>query len=246
MKNKILLFIGIAFLISCDKEDGAISITDDRIVELAYDKSYQYPVGFYHETDLIGNMYYENTVSTKPIKEREHIWIELNTNDKEQAKRWSDLSNEYSSVDRELVQENETDKYFEFVRVNITNEKDTLLSRVHRTDYFVSHHDKFTDIDEVGIFNGDLSLINAKELIEYLWSCGTLGLDNKVVESKISEKENRFEYNIQSLRMVYGDFGLHDMIYVYDNNFQLDKSTRILLVNREQVKEIQGNYHKGW
>ncbi len=246
MKKNILLFIGIAFLISCDKEDLEISTTDDAILELAYDKIYQYPVGFYHETDLIGNEYYENTVSVKPLNEREHIWIELNTNDKEEARTWSNLSNEYSSVNREIVQENETDKYFEFLRVNIENEKDKLLSRVHRSDYFISNHDKFKNIDEVGIFNGDLSLSNTKELIEYLWCCGTLGLHDKVIESKINEKGNRFEYHVQSLRIVYGDFGLHDVIYVYDNYFYLDKTTKILTANREQIKEIKGNYNEGW
>ena len=142
--------------------------------------------------------------------------------------------------------ENETDKYFEFVRVNIQNEKDKILSRIHRADYFISHYDKFTDIDVVGIFNGDLSLSNTKELIEYLWSCGTLGLHDKVVESKITEKKNIFEYHVQSLRIVYGDFGLHDVIYVYDNYFHLDISTKILTVNREQIKEIEGNYNEGW
>lgn len=246
MRKYILALIGLAFLISCEKDKAIYSIPDNRLLNFAYDNDYQYPDGFFHEVNLIGSVYYENTVSIKPMNERKRIWIELNTNDKEQAKTWSNLSNAYSSDDREIVEENETKKYFEFVSVSILNENDTLLSRVHRTDYFVSLHDKFTDIDTIGIYNSELTTDKEKELIEYLWSCGTLGLYDKVVESRISDSTNGFEYNIQSLRTVYGDFGLHDMIYVYDNNFHLDKSTGILTVNREQIKEIEGNYHEGW
>ena len=246
MRKYILVLIGFVFLISCEKDNTINSLPHDKLLDLAYDNDYQYPDGFFHEVNLIGSVYYENTVSIKPMNERKSIWIELNTNDKEQAKTWSNLSNAYSSVDREIVKENETKKYFEFMRVNILNVNDTLLSRVHRTDYFVSLHDKYTDTDTIGIYNGELTSDKVKELIEYLWSCGTLGLYDKVFESKISDSKNGFEYNIQSLETVYGDFGIHDTIYVYDNNFHLDKSTRILTSNREQIKKIEGNYHKGW
>ena len=245
MRKYLLILIGVLFTVSCDKEDNLDS-ANDEFLELAYDKTYQYPDGFYYEKNLIGYVYYENTVSIKPTDERENIWIELNTNDKEQAKTWSDLSNEYSSVDREIIKENETNKYFEIVRVNIENNNDTLLSRVHRSDYFISLYNKFTDIDTIGIYNGELSSNNVKELIEYLWSCGTLSIYDKVVESTIADKEVEFEHKIQSLKTVYGDFGLHDMIYVYDNEFKLDKTSRTLTIKRELIKEIEGNYHEGW
>lgn len=245
MRKYLLILIGVLFIVSCDKEDNLDS-ANDEFLELAYDKTYQYPDGFYCEKNLIGYVYYENTVSIKPTDERENIWIELNTNDKEQAKTWSDLSNEYSSVDREIIKENETNKYFEIVRVNIENNNDTLLSRVHRSDYFISLYNKFNDIDTIGIYNGELTSNNVKELIEYLWSCGTLSIYDKVVESTIADKENEFEHKIQSLKTVYGDFGLHDMIYVYDNEFKLDKITRTLTIKRKLIKEIEGNYHEGW
>lgn len=245
MRKHLLILIGVLFIVSCDKED-ILDSANDEFLELAYDKTYQYPDEFYYEKNLIGYVYYENTVSIKPTDERENIWIELNTNDKEQAKTWSDLSNEYSSVDREIIKENETNKYFEIVRVNIENNNDTLLSRVHRSDYFISLYNKFTDIDTIGIYNGELTSNNVKELIEYLWSCGTLSIYDKVVESTIADKEDEFEHKIQSLKTVYGDFGLHDMIYVYDNEFKLDKTSRTLTIKRELIKEIEGNYHEGW
>jgi len=86
MRKYLLLLIGFLFFISCDKDETIDSANSNRFLELAYDKSYQYPDGFYYEKNLNGYVYYENTVSIKPINERENIWIELNTNDKEQLK----------------------------------------------------------------------------------------------------------------------------------------------------------------
>lgn len=218
---------------------------DNKLLELAYDKSYKYPAGFYHEKNLTGSRYYENTVSTKPTRDRKSIWIELHTTDKEEAKNWSNLSNEYSSVNRILTRENETDKYFEFVRVNEVRDTDILLSRVHRSDYFIPLFDRFAKTETIGIYNGNISLSKVKECVEYLLDCGTLSIIDKVVESKISEKGNKYEHYIQTLRIVYGDWGLYDMIYIYDNTFEFDKETKILkLVEQKLVKEIKGNYNE--
>lgn len=243
MRKIILLVIGFLVFISCDKEETIDSEINNKYLELAYDRSYQYPDGFYFEKNLTANTYYENSVSIIPTDERENIWIELDTEDKTQAKTWSDISNEYSSVDRELVLETKTDKYYEFTRVNIQNENDTLLSRVHRSDYFISLYNRFTEIDTIGVFKGELTSNNVKELIEYLWSCGTLSIYDKVVSSSITDKEEKFVQEIQSLNTVYGDFGIHDMIYVYDNEITLDKETRLLTIKRELITEIEGNYN---
>ena len=246
MKKHILIFLALLIMIACEKDDQIESIADDKLIELAYDKDYFYPDGFYYEKNLIGSTYYENTISIKPTGERENIWIELNTTEKTQAKTWSDLSNEYSSVNRPITQENETEKYFEFKRVNIENDNDILLSRIHKTSYFICQHNRFTNIDTVGIYKGELNATEVKEFIEYLWSCGTLGVYDKVVKSEISDNVNHFKHYIQSLRLVYGDWGLHDMISVYDYSFLLDKSNGLLTVEFEKTKEIQGNYNEGW
>lgn len=230
---------------------------DNELLELAYDMNYKYPIGFYHEKNLVGSRYYENTVSVKPLSEREHVWIELHTTNKEEAKTWSNLSNEYSSVNRILIQENENEKYFEFVRVNEVRETDVLLSRTHRSNYFIPTFDKFTKIFlfgehekniEFGVYKGNATLDNVKEFIEYLWDCYSLNiLGEKVIVSKIYEQNDRFEHHIQSLRMVGGDWGLHDMIYVHNNIFSLDKKTNtLILADRKQIQEIQGKFHERW
>ena len=261
MKTKNVIVTFLLFLVggfsACENPDNVLP-DDDFLLRLAYDRNYRFPVGFYYEKDLIGSRYYENTVSVSPTNQRDRVWIELHTNDKEEARTWSNLSNEYSSVNRILVSESVTEKYFEFVRVNEVRETDVLLSRVHRSDYFIPLFDKFKYSLPIlfgehikdftfGVYKGIVTLDKIKELTEYLWDCYSFSIsDSKVVKSKIYEKKDRFEHRIQSLTIAHGDWGLHDIIYVYDNVFSLDKETRILkLAERKLIREIQGNYNAG-
>jgi hypothetical protein len=64
-----------------------------------------------------------------------------------------------------------------------------------------------------------------------------------VIESKIKEYNEYFEYDIQAILIVYGDFGLNDEITVYDNFIKLNKSDRELIIKTNKVKTIQGNQH---
>jgi hypothetical protein len=227
---------------SCNKDKISRPADEERILELAYSKDYTYPSGFYHEVIDTGSIYYENTVSIKPINERQNIWIELNTNNKNEARTWSDESNEYSSVNRAIISESETEKFFEFKRKNVEYAKDILLSRVHKTSYFQPALNKFSVSDTIiGKYNGDLNLTSIKELVEYLWSGGTIDVGySKVIESEIKENNEYFEYYIQAILIVYGDFGLHDEITVYDNFIKLNKADRELIIKTNKVKTIQG------
>jgi hypothetical protein len=244
---KIILFAILIVIVttSCNKDKIARPADEERILELAYSKDYTYPVGFYHEVNDTGSIYYVNTVSIKPINERQNIWIELNTNDKSEARTWSDETNEYSSVNREIISESETEKYFEFKRKNVEYAKDIVFTRVHKTSYFQPVKNKFSASDTtVGKYNSELNLTSVKELVEYLWSCGTINVSySKVLGSEIKEYYDHFEYYIQSIVIVYGDFGIRDEIIVYDNFVTLNKSDRELTIKTNEVKTIEGIQH---
>ena len=244
---KKLFFIGllIIFTASCEKDKVIKTPEEDHILKLAYSKDYSFPIGFYHEINYTGSPYYENTVSIKPVNERQDIWIELNTNDKNEAKLWSDKSNEYSSVNREIIAENETDKFFEFKRKNTQYSNDIILSRVHKSSYFQPEINKFSVSDpSIGTYNGELNLTDVKELVEYLWSCGTMDARySKVLVSEIKEFDEYFEYYIQSILIIYGDFGIRDEIIVSDNFATLNKSNRELTIKTNKIKTIQGVQH---
>ena len=70
-----------------------------------------------------------------------------------------------------------------------------------------------------------------------------LALIRKVLESEIKEYNEYFEYNIQSILIVYGDFGIHDEIIVYDNLVTLNKPDRELIIKTNKVKTILGIQH---
>lgn len=237
---KPVLFAAIVIAAASCSIDETRTADEEHIVDLAYSKDYTYPLDFYQEASDTGSVYYENTVSIKPIDQRQDIWIELSTNDMNEARIWSDKSDEYSSDHREVVSENETVKFYEFKRKNATYSKDILLSRVHKSSYFQPVQNKFSVTDTtIGKYNGDLNLTSVKELVEYLWTCGTIDvLYSKVIESDIKEYNEYFEYYIQSILIVYGDFGLHDEISVYDNFIRLNKSDRELSIKSKKVKTI--------
>lgn len=238
------IFLFILVIAGCEGDNNKIIRTpeEEQILELAYDPLYKYHDGFYHEVVETGSVYYDNTLSIAPPSEREFIWIELNTDDKNEARLWSDKTNEYSSVNREVVLENETQKYFQFKRVSPTNPRDVIYSRIHKTSYFQPALNKFSVSDSlIGKYNGVLHLNDIKELVEYLWSCGTLKVHHsKVITSEIRELSDHFESYIQSILIVYGDFDLHDEIGVYDNHFVLSKTNRELIVETQKTKTIVG------
>jgi len=236
----LLLGIGLIYQ-GCDKPKDIRTEYENFIIDIAYNQDYEYPVDFYHENIDSGFTYYENTVSTTEIS-NDHIWIELSTNDRGQAFVWSELSNEFGSVKREIISERETEKYFEFTRRNTEFENDLMYSRIHKLNYFKPTHNKFLEPDTIGIYNGTLHLTNVKELVEYLWDCFSLGInDSKVIESSINESGSHFEHYIQSIQVVHGDFNIKDVIYIYDNYFRIDKSDRYLIIDRNKIKTIEVN-----
>src|SRR5690606_36636108 len=193
---------------------------------------------FYYETDLQGSPYYENTVS---IRASQDLWIELHTNDKEQALNWSEISSTTSAYYRDLVAERETDKYFEFKRVYSIYPNDIILSRIHKSSYFIPSYDKFNRSSHIGTLK--VFPINeevAKTFIEYMWTNNLIGYNDKVLENKITETTNHFLYNLKSVSVTYGDFGICDVIEVNNFDFLIDKQSGEVTYESIKIKEIRG------
>ena len=239
MKKLLILLLPLV-LAGCYKDTLHRTDEENRIIELAYDENYRYPEGFWHETITEGSVYYENTISTVPVEERKDRWIELSTDDYEEAKQWSDKSAEYSSVERILVSVRETEKYFEFKRQSKINERDIILSRVHKSGYFIPQFDKFLPLDTLGVFHGNLTKKGAQVFIEYLWSSGSIGFVNsKVIQSEITETGEGFVQYIKSFNLIHGDFDLKDVIQVYQYYFTLNKQSGLLTIKSKQVDSFE-------
>jgi hypothetical protein len=241
MKRLLLALVLPVFLIGCEKMDSE----DKTLLELAYDKNYSNPEGFYKDPASPEHAkYYINTVSISPINNRDSAWIELSTDDKNEALLWLNLSTTNSSVNYSLIEEKETEKYFEF-ECRESNNIYTILFRVHKTSYYQPIFNTWTswnvnDGIEMGYYNAALEKQKVKESIEYLWIAETLFHGQKVISSKIEEEKDYFEVYINSLSLIYGDWGIQDVIMVYDNYFRLDKNSRLLSFRQVTNREIAG------
>jgi hypothetical protein len=240
--NHLLLVSLVAAGLSCDKNEVLTpTLNDDQILQLVY-SSYKYPQGFYQEDVTNCSIYYENSVSVLPIQQRGTQWIELCTDDHNQARAWSDSSNANGSAWRVIVSERETEKYFEFKRSD--SSAWSLLSRVHKCSYLDrSMFDRFNPGSILGIFKKRPILSSdVKILIEYLWfvdnyeSCGA-----KVLTSMAEDIESAYQILITETRVSYGDFGLHDNITVYESIYSVSKLDGTITLSKKVQRVIEGH-----
>lgn len=242
MKYLPVVLCAVIMLLGCEIKKDDYD-TSNPILNKAYSEDYFYPDDFYYETIDNGSIYYVNTFSIKSLNERDHIWIDLCANDIDEARTWSELSNSYSSVNRIQVSERQTEKYFEFKRVSPTNKNDIVLFRVHKKSYFIPLMDKFKPIDTIGqIPRPALQNIDVKQLIEYLWSSDVLGYPTKVHETNFLDTTIGYKYAIKSISIVYGDFNLDDIIYLYDNTFIINNQNGFITWDRQLLDEIKGKH----
>ncbi len=245
MKKELFYILTIFLVFSCDvikinhDDDYKIGLSkeDQEIAEKAYSKTYMYPEGFNYEKNLEGSIYYENTVS---IRSHQDTWIELNTNDKQQAKDWSEISSQTSAYYRDLVAERETEKFFEFKRVYSVRPNDVILSRVHKSSYFIPIYDKFKKPNGIGSLKVAINKETVKEFIEYIWANYCIAYSGKVLENSLFESSDTIRYNLKSVNVIYGDWGLCDIIEVSNFDFYVDKKSGMATFESNKIKEIKG------
>lgn len=219
--------------------------TDQELLELAY-SSYKFPDDFYQEELNGGSIYYVNTVSVLPVNEREHIWIELCTEDRDQAFAWSESSSRNSAYYRELVSESESEKYYEFRRVYTERPTDILLSRAHKCSYIDrSSVDRFLHSDTLGIFRQrPITRATVKELAEYLHFTDTYNISNyKILSSNTVEGGATVRQEIYQLNILFGDWGMCDDISLSKVIYTVDKQTGLIVISRENIRGIRGECH---
>lgn len=240
--NHLLLVSVVAAGLSCKiNEVITPTLNDDQILHLVY-SSYKYPQGFYHEDIANGSIYYENTISILPVSQRGTQWIELCTDDRNQARAWSDSSNANGSAWRVVVSERETEKYFEFKRSD--SSAWSLLSRVHKCSYLDrSMFDRFHPGSILGIFKKRPILVSdVKILIEYLWFVDNYESGgSKVLTSMVQDIVSAYQILITEVQVTYGDFGLYDNITIYELIYSVSKIDGAITLSKKVQRAIQGH-----
>jgi hypothetical protein len=249
LKITFISVLTILLFTSCDEEinnsniiDPNISITDDELYNLAY-ANFQFPSDFYYEDSLSGSVYYENTNSITPLNERDGTWFQLCTNNVDTARYWSELSSINGSYYRDFVSQRQTEKYFEFKRVYSLNPNDVLLSRVHKCAYLDrSMYDFLNPGDIIGIFKkNNFIKTDAKELIEYLWFIENYNnTSSKVYEGVIQSNGQFYTYYLYEIEIVYGDYGVKDVLSYIKHTFKINKSNGEITHEKELLKQISG------
>ena len=251
MKRIYLLTLWLPFLLlqSCEKTEFEGNLSDREFLELAYDPTFSYPDGFYKDPASPEGIYYVNTVSVSPMNQLDSRWIELSTNERDKALEWTNLTIINSNPDGNSfsLEENETEKYFEFkFRADSYTGADLLHLRVHKTSYYYSIFDRHQPWNHAyetnyGNYNAEIEQEKIKECIEYLWVQNTFWhYSQKVVSSTIKETNDYFEVYIVSLSMVYGDIGLRDQLGVCDNYIRFNKNSKLISFRQSIRKVILG------
>ncbi len=239
----------ILLIAGCKKND--LVPTPERheeFLKLAYATEDFFPEGFYQE-EQTGSTYYVNTVSITPQLERKQEWVELHTDDEQQAEEWVELSREHSSSQPVPQGSSQTAKYFEYPAVMDSGH--VIRYRVHKSSYFEPLLDKFKHNEIIGHYHGVMDMPSVAELIQYLWVNDNMNMGghiagNRVLETEGSVGDTAYTYRIRSLSITYGDWGLHDVIYVRDHYLNLSKETGILRHEKTvDIAEIRGNYNEG-
>jgi len=257
MKKLVLLIVMVGFL-SCERQNGLPQdgLSDDKLLSIAYDRYYLHPEGFYQDPTWPDAFYYVNTVSISPINQRDSRWIELSTNDRDEALKWVSLTiaNSDDRITHLFIEESETKKHFEFKFKQITDNRFELpiRFRVHKTSYYHSIFDRFAPWNHVnetkyGYYNGEIEKSKVRECIEYLWVINTFANHGqKVLSSEIRETGNYFEVHIVSLGVSFGGRGLHDVVSLYDNYIRFNKDTRLITFRQSLRRQILGHYNPGF
>jgi hypothetical protein len=243
MKKRLFLTLATFFLLTaCDKNDDVtknVLTEDQQILKKVYSPAYMYPPGFKYEKFPGGSVYYENTVS---VGTSQTMWMELTTNDKQQAKYWSEVSGSSNAYYRNDASVIETEKFFEVKRVLSNKPSDIILSRVHKSSYFIPTIDKLRKLPKIGILK--ISPINkstVKDFIEYAWTNNLIGYSGKVLENTIADYPNKVVYSLKSISITPGDWGLNAMINVVNFDFSVDKTSGEVSYETNEVKQIEGN-----
>ncbi len=223
----------------------SIQIEDSELLRVAYSE-FKMPQAFYQE-DLHGGFpYYETNLSITPLSLRQPPFFELSTNDEAQAFAWSESSDVHSSYHRPIVSERQTEKYFEFQRVNPQNHSDILLSRVHKLSYIDrSMFDFSNPTPLVGRLNArPIDTLAATEFAQYFWFLSNCAMFGAKALAAIPKDDSDTAYcALYHVSRVQGDFGVRDMISLHRTVYAISKINGDIFQRTGVIRYVEGTQH---
>lgn len=224
---------------TCDSIVPVINISDQELYDTIYSE-FKYYQGFYFENLNGGSIYFENTVSVNRASDK----IFLCTDDSITALNWSEKSANNSAYYRALVSSSENEKYFEFRRVHATNSNHILLSRVFKCSYLDLSLQAEINTSNwiIGTFNQrPIKEENGTELIEFLnFTSGYQWNGKKFLASETCETNNSVRVVLFETEVIYGDWGLHDQIFLIQSTYNINKSDGLIKKEEQVIRVVAG------
>lgn len=200
--------------------------------------NYKTPIGFYSENFLTAFPYYE---STQSIDRTAAIWTELCTDDAETALTWSERGAHNSAYYRNVTSTRETEKYFEFKRVNPVDSSYAILSRVHKCSYIDRSAFHRFDSEIFGTFaKRPFDAGKVIELIQYLWYIRYYNLHGaKVINASVREDVENITVHFLETRLGIGDIGYCDLIDIIDSVYRVERHSGEIRKSSRTVRRVQ-------
>jgi hypothetical protein len=73
-----------------------------------------------------------------------------------------------------------------------------------------------------------------------MWTSYLVSYPDKVLETNIVEYSDKIRYNLKAVNVIYGDWGMCDVIEVKSFDFFIDKLSGDVTFNSSQIKELKG------
>ena len=188
-------------IVRVERPSPVVHYTTEEILAAVYGLPTDVPADSYRES-FHGSLYYVNTVSVKPLFNRELVWRELCTDERDQAFAWAESTRVYGSGVGNVTAERETDRFFEFTQVGRYGWP--VLVRAHKCSYldrFV--YDRFAPQPLLGVFNArpiDTRTVN--DVFTYLWFIEHYNWSgSSQLESAASDGDGLIEHRLIETRL---------------------------------------------
>lgn len=218
---------------SVPEANNANKSNDLTIAERIY-KNKRIPAGFFTiEEPLAEDVFYsvshvKNIEILAPAEKVGLPHYELSTNDFAQALIWSEQAASNKPVYKQLVDNTDTELYFQFERVDLNNTNFIHLSRVFKSDVIDRSGVDLTKANNYQgkISSASLDSILVKQIIEYLWTFSfSNNYGNTVIESNSSETGVAFNHILLEAKMTSGGNDACDTIEIFESQYSVDKTT---------------------
>lgn len=219
---------------------------DDNVILQAVYFDIRTPVGFYSEYYADSDTYYSTSniknVELLPIANRIGVArYELSTDDFTEALDWSEQAANYMPAYKQLVDNSETDLYFEFLRVDLNNPLFVHRSRVFKKSALDRSG---IDLNQPDNYQGQintqtLSAERVKMLIEYFWTYSfSNNRGNAVLTSNTIETDVSYIHVMEEAKLTTGLVDQCDTVEIFESTYTVQKDTGDIWREQVTTREI--------